>query len=232
MSLAISKQQELEQTLETLKTKQRELAHRLASENGNESGINNTLTNTLSDLLEVQTRIKTVEQALGIVNSAVQAFNAASAKADRNTFLTECVAARATAINALQQRQTAAAAVDGAIAALASALDQLSTHSETARLAFEKWRAGVRSVGAGGDDPWMVGLGYVHPDLHWFAATLAQRLDEVLRTRIKVHPHIAFNYTENKVLNTIAAANTDARTTFAAVTGAAHARLQAGAASA
>lgn len=219
MSLTLTKQQELERRLESLKTEQRLASHELAKNPGNNDALNK--------LLEVQAAIKATEQALGVVASAVEAFNEATARSDRKKFLVEATSAHQKVMDAISARQQAAAAADAAIDALVVALDQLREASEPGRAAFDQWRAGVRSSTPGvmGDDPWELGLGYTHPDLHWFSHVLAQRLDFALRTRIKTHPYILFNYSETKV-RTLAAYNAMALATFASVSGAAHDRLQ------
>lgn len=229
MPLTLSKQQELERTLATLKDRQRELAHQLAANPG-AVGENPGVAPgdaTLVQLLEVQAKIQTTEKALGLLGTAVQAFNAAQARIDRKTYLGDAVAARAAVQAALTSRQSAAVAADAAITALGTALDQMSAASKTASDAFDRWRGGVRSgvQGRTGDDPWEIGLGFVHTDLAYFAHVLAQRLDETLRTRIKTHPYLQFSYSETQN-RTFAAVNTAARAAFDGVSAVAHARLQ------
>lgn len=223
MSITLSKQQELEQRLESLKTEQRLASHQLAKNNGDADALNK--------LLEVQAAIKTTEQALGIMSTAVRAFDDAKARVDRRAFLNEAVAARATAQAAITSRQAAASAADAAIAALGTALDNMAAASETARAAFNTWHSAARSVDASRRDPWELGLSYVHTDLHWFASVLAQKLDTVLRSRIKTHPYIQFSYSEAKT-PTLAAWNAMSLDTFTSITESPNNRMQKAAADA
>lgn len=224
MALTLSKAEQLQQQLENHKLEQSVTSNELAK-NPNDP-------DALLRLMQVQETIKATEKALGAISSAVQAFNATSAAANHRAFLNDAVASRAAVQAALNTRQTAAAAADAALDALATALDQMAAASATGMAAFAKWRAGLcASSPRAGQDPWETGLGFTHTDLHMFAPALAQKLDAVLRTRMKTHPYILFNFQENKN-NTFALVNANARDSFDSVSSAYHSILQKAAASA
>lgn len=228
MSLTVGKRKELEKRLESLRHEQVVWSTKLAKQRDTAPG-----DEVLNKLLEIQSAIRTTEQALGLLETAEGVYNRAQARESYRISLEESVSARAQVVDAIRARQSAAAAADAAITALGNALDQMRTASENGLGAFDRWRRGVR-VGTPdvlGNDPWDLGMGYTHPDLHWFAHVLAQRLDETLRTRIKLHPYLQFNYPETPV-KTLAACNESAAVTFAGSTGGVHEKLKKAAANA
>lgn len=218
MALTLSKAEQLQQQLENYKLEQSVASNELAK-NPNDP-------DALLRLMQVQETITATEKALGAIGTAVQAFNASQAVANHRAFLNDAVASRAAVRAALNTRQAAAAAADAALDALATALDQMAAASATGVTAFDKWRAGLVACSPRhGKDPWEIGLSYTHTDLYMFAPALAQKLDAVLRTRMKTHPYIQFNYQENQN-NTFALVNASARTTFDSVSNAYHDVLQ------
>lgn len=228
MSLTIGKRKELEKRLEALRHEQVVWSNKLAKQGGAAPG-----DDVLTKLLEIQAAIKTTEQALGLLASAEEVYNREQGRQRYRSSLDDSVGARGEVVDAIRARQSAAAAADAAITALGNALDQMRSASEDGLGAFDRWRRGVRvgTPDALGNDPWSLGMGYTHPDLHWFAHVLAQRLDETLRTRIKLHPYLQFNYPETPV-KTLAACNESAAVTFTGSTGGVHEKLKKAAANA
>lgn len=228
MSLTIGKRKELEKRLESLRHEQVVWSNKLAKQGDAAPG-----DEVLTKLLEIQAAIKTTEQALGLLASAEEVYNREQARVNYRTTLEASAGAHSEVLDAIRARQSAAVAADAAITALGNALDQMRKVSEGGLEAFERWRRGVRvgTPDALGNDPWGLGIGYTHPDLHWFAHVLAQRLDETLRTRLKLHPYMQFAYSETPV-KTLAACNESAAVTFAGVSGVAHDKLKKAAANA